>query len=239
MSTSSAFHARLDRRAFLRASIAGAASASLASCTTLGEPSGPASGTKTPSDLHIDESMAGYRTMYGPVADGGFEIPPVPVQKIEEQFLRQIVTDPTGERPGSVVVDTSNHYLYLVRESGQAIRYGVGLGRAGFEWSGRALIQWKRPWPTWTPPDEMIARSPDLEKYSVRNGGMAPGLKNPLGARALYIFQDGKDTLYRVHGSPEWWTIGKSVSSGCVRMVNQDVIDLYSRVPNKTPIVVY
>ncbi len=217
--------------------MAGAASMSLASCTTLGE--SPTPGTPKQPDVSIDESMAGYRTMYGPISDGGYEIPPVPVQKIEKQFLRQVVTDPTGERPGSVVVDTSNHFLYLVRESGQAIRYGVGLGRAGFEWSGRALIQWKRPWPKWTPPDEMIARDPKLEKYSVRNGGMQPGLMNPLGARALYIFQNGEDTLYRVHGSPEWWTIGKSVSSGCVRMMNQDVIDLYERVPNKTPIVVY
>jgi lipoprotein-anchoring transpeptidase ErfK/SrfK len=137
-----------------------------------------------------------------------------------------------------VVVDTSNHFLYLVRENGQAMRYGVGLGRAGFEWSGRALIQWKRKWPKWTPPAEMIAREPKLEKYSAANGGMQPGLMNPLGARALYIFQDGVDTLYRVHGSPEWNTIGKSVSSGCVRLMNQDIVDLYDRVPNKTPILV-
>ena len=85
----------------------------------------------------------------------------------------------------------------------------------------------------------MIARQPELARYSVANGGMQPGLKNPLGSRALYIFQNGEDTLYRIHGSPEWWTIGKSVSSGCVRMINQDVMDLYDRVPNKTPIVVY
>ncbi len=90
----------------------------------------------------------------------------------------------------------------------------------------------------WKPPDEMVARQPELEPYSIANGGMDPGLTNPLGARALYIFQNGKDTLYRIHGSPEWWTIGKSVSSGCVRMFNQDVINLYERVPNGTPILV-
>ena len=108
----------------------------------------------------------------------------------------------------------------------------------GFEWSGRGVIQYKRAWPRWTPPDEMIARQPELEPYSAANGGKPPGLDNPLGARALYIFQDGQDTLYRIHGSPEWSSIGKSVSSGCVRMINQDVVDLFNRVQNKTPIVV-
>ena len=146
--------------------------------------------------------------------------------------------DPTGERPGTIIVDTSSHFLYLVLGNGQAMRYGVGLGRAGFEWSGRANVQWKQKWPKWTPPAEMIARQPELEQYSVDNGGMPPGLDNPLGARALYIFQNGEDTLYRLHGSPEWSSIGKSVSSGCVRLMNQDIIDLYDRVPDKAPIVV-
>ncbi len=118
------------------------------------------------------------------------------------------------------------------------LRYGVGLGREGFAWSGRGVIQWKAKWPRWTPPDSMIARQPKLAKYSASNGGMAPGIDNPLGARALYIFQNGQDTLYRVHGSPEWQSIGKAVSSGCVRMLNQDVIDLYDRVRGKAPILV-
>jgi lipoprotein-anchoring transpeptidase ErfK/SrfK len=186
----------------------------------------------------VDPALGSYALMYGPKLDEGYEIPAVPIKKVDERYYRQIVQDPTGERPGTVVVDTSNHFLYLVRENGKAMRYGVGLGRAGFEWSGRALIQWKRKWPKWTPPAEMIARQPKLEKYSAANGGMQPGLMNPLGARALYIFKDGVDTLYRVHGSPEWNTIGKSVSSGCVRLMNQDIIDLYDRVPNKTPILV-
>ena len=148
------------------------------------------------------------------------------------------MSDPTGERPGTIVVDVSSHFLYLVRENGQAMRYGVGLGRAGFEWSGRAVVQWKQKWPKWTPPDEMVAREPKLEPYSIANGGMPGGLTNPLGARALYLFQNGEDTLYRLHGSPEWNSIGKSVSSGCVRLMNQDIIDLYDRVPNKTPVLV-
>ena len=176
--------------------------------------------------------------MYGPVSDEGYEIPAVPIQKIDSRYLRQIVRNPTGERAGTIVVDTSAHFLYLVLGNGKAMRYGVGLGRAGFEWSGRANVQWKRKWPKWTPPEEMIARQPQLAKYGVNYGGMAPGLNNPLGARALYIFQDGVDTLYRLHGSPEWNSIGKSVSSGCVRLMNQDIIDLYDRVPGKAPIVV-
>lgn len=179
-----------------------------------------------------------FEEMYASVKDGDFTVPAIPYQQIDEQYLRQVVKDPTGERAGSIVVDTSNKFLFLVLGNGNAIRYGVGLGRAGFEWSGRAVMQWKRPWPTWTPPAEMIERQPELEKYSEENGGMKPGLDNPLGARALYIFQDGVDTLYRLHGSPQWKSIGTNASSGCVRLMNQDVIDLYSRVPNKSPILV-
>jgi lipoprotein-anchoring transpeptidase ErfK/SrfK len=140
--------------------------------------------------------------------------------------------------PGTVIVDTQNFYLYLIEGNNRAMRYGVGLGRAGFEWSGRAKIRWKQAWPKWTPPDEMIERKPELEKYSSDNGGMPPGLDNPLGARALYIFQGDVDTLYRIHGTPEYWTIGKAVSSGCVRMINQDVIDIYERARTGVPILV-
>ncbi len=224
-----------SRRQFLTVSGAVAASAALSACTTISEP-GP---EPIRQPIVQEPRLGGYEQMYASVVDEGYELPAIPVNKVEKRFLRQIVQDPTGEMPGTIVVDTQAHYLYLVRPSGEAIRYGVGLGRAGFAWQGRAVVQWKKKWPTWKVPDEMIARQPELEKYSVANGGMQPGLKNPLGSRALYIFQDGEDTLYRIHGSPEWWTIGKSVSSGCVRMINQDVIDLYNRVPNKTPIVVY
>lgn len=164
-----------------------------------------------------------------------FPIAAARVELIEPQFWRQVVADPTGERPGTIVVDTANRFLYLVREDGMAMRYGVGIGRDGFTWSGRGVVQYKREWPTWTPPSEMIARQPELEPY--RNG-MAPGIDNPLGARALYIFKDGRDTIYRVHGATDERTIGKAISSGCVRLLNQDVIDLYERVPSGTPIVV-
>ena len=177
--------------------------------------------------------------MYGQIEDGGFGIPAVPYWKIPSRFYRQQVVDPTGETPGTVVVDTPSRFLYLVEPGGMAMRYGVGIGRDGFSWGGEGTIQWRQKWPKWTPPDEMIARQPELEQYSWRNGGMAPGLMNPLGARALYIFQNGKDTLYRLHGNPEWNSIGKAVSSGCVRLMNHDIIDLYERVPTKARIIVW
>jgi lipoprotein-anchoring transpeptidase ErfK/SrfK len=186
----------------------------------------------------MDSGIRQVAYMYGAETDNGFNIPAVPYRKIEPRYYRQLVDNPTGERPGTIVVDTKDRFLYLVIEDGEAIRYGIGIGRAGFSWSGRAQVKWKQEWPRWVPPKEMIARQPELAKYSAENGGMAPGLDNPLGARALYLFQNGVDTLYRIHGSPEWWSIGKAVSSGCVRLLNQDIIDLYGRVPDGTPVVV-
>lgn len=184
-------------------------------------------------------TVAELNAMYGPVEDGGYTIPAVPYQQIDPMYYRQEVDDPTGEAPGTVVVDTPNKFLYLVLPNGKAMRYGVGIGRAGFSWGGNGIIKWKQEWPKWFPPKEMIARDPKLEVYSEKNGGMPAGLMNPLGARALYIYENGKDTLYRVHGNPEWNSIGKAVSSGCIRMLNQDVIDLYNRVDSlPTPIVV-
>jgi len=186
----------------------------------------------------VDSGIRQLTAMYGAETDSGYQIPAIPFRKIEPRFYRQLVDDPTGERPGTIVVDTKDRFLYLVREGGEAVRYGIGIGRAGFAWSGRAIVKWKQEWPRWIPPKEMIARQPELAKYSAENGGMPPGLDNPLGARALYLFQNGVDTLYRIHGSPEWWSIGKAVSSGCVRLMNQDIIDLYGRVPDGTPVVV-
>jgi len=185
--------------------------------------------------ISVDRQVTRPETMYASLTDSGYTVPEVPFEKVNPKFRRQIVVDPTGEQPGTIVVHLQERFLYLVQPGGDAIRYGVGIGKEGFSWSGRANIQYKREWPTWTPPAEMIARRPELEKY---RGGQPGGLTNPLGARALYIFKDGRDTLFRVHGSPEWWTIGTQASSGCVRMINQDVIDLYNRVPGKAPIVV-
>ncbi len=227
----------LTRRQLLSGATAAAASMALAGCATERSYNNYAPEPAPPPQPELPQ-FEGYATMYGPMEDDGFQIPAVPWQKIDQQFLRQIVPDPTGARPGTVIVDTASHHLYVVQDGGMSIRYGVGLGRQGFEWSGDAVIQWKQHWPKWTPPDEMVARDPKLAQYSAANGGMPGGLTNPLGARAMYLFQNGVDTLYRLHGSPEWWSIGKSVSSGCVRLINQDVIDLYSRVPNQTPVIV-
>ena len=176
-----------------------------------------------------------YQAMYGPRPNERFPIPAVDLSKVDPRFWRREVADPTGERPGTVVVDTGAFYLYWTMEGGRAMRYGVGLGREGFGWDGRARIPFKRAWPTWTPPAEMIAREPELEKY---RDGMEPGLDNPLGARALYLFEGRVDTLYRLHGTQEAYSIGRAVSSGCVRLLNQDIIDLYDRVPNGTEVVV-
>ena len=220
----------LNRRTFLQAG--GVAAASLLA------------GCSTTSGRVVERRMAQppvdpqYAMIYGEKLDEPYPLPAIPYQKINTKFLRQVVADPTGQPPGTLVVDTGNHFLYFTLGNGQAMRYGVGLGRQGFAWSGRGVIQYKRQWPKWTPPVEMVARQPELQERLGIEGFQEPGLKNPLGARALYIFKDGEDTLYRVHGSPEWWSIGKSVSSGCVRMINQDVVDLFERVPNKTPIVV-
>lgn len=184
--------------------------------------------------------------MYASRLDDGFVLPAIPYERVDPRFRRQIVPDPTGEPADTVVVDIANHFLYFVRPDRKAVRYGVGLGKEGFAWSGRAVVEWKQHWPRWFPPEEMIARRPELARYKAvqvpgKNeweGGQPGGLDNPLGARAMYLFQDGKDTLFRLHGSPEWDSIGKSVSSGCVRLINQDVIDLYDRVPDKAPVLV-
>lgn len=176
---------------------------------------------------------------YAALQDGGHFIPAIPYAELDPKYYRQRVIDPTGEPPGTVVVDTAARFLYLTEPGGTAMRYGVGIGRDGFAWQGEGIIHWRQPWPRWKPPAEMIARQPHLEPYSVENGGMDPGINNPLGARALYIFQNRQDTLYRLHGSPEWRSIGKATSSGCVRLVNQDVIDLYTRVPHHARIVVH
>ncbi len=176
--------------------------------------------------------------LYGQLHNEAFPIAAIPRGRLERKYQRRRVHYQTDEKPGTVIVDTGKFHLYHVERDGWAMRYGVGLGRAGFAWSGRAKIAWKRKWPTWTPPQEMIARQPELARFGVVHGGMAPGLDNPLGARALYIFQGNKDTLYRLHGTPEVSSIGRAVSSGCVRLVNHDVIDLYKRVRSGSPIVV-
>jgi lipoprotein-anchoring transpeptidase ErfK/SrfK len=184
------------------------------------------------------KSSENYALIYGPKHDEQFPLPAVDLKKVKSKFYRREVANRTGYPAGTVVVDTKNFYLYWTQPGGTAMRYGVGLGRAGFSWNGTGKIRWKQKWPKWTPPAEMIERDPSLEKWSAENGGQPPGLDNALGARALYIFQNGQDTLYRLHGTSQASSIGSAVSSGCVRLLNQDVIDLYNRVPNGSPIVV-
>ncbi|MES0810616.1 L,D-transpeptidase [Roseibium sp. SCPC15] len=219
----------LNRRLFL-ASAAAALTAACASGNRTGQL--PATGAQTAQGAYIAPE---YLQMYRAMPEERFPIPAVDLTKIDPVYYRQLVDYYSPEPAGTIIVDTPNRFLYLTMENGKAMRYGVGIGRAGFDWGGRARIAYKRPWPTWTPPADMIAREPELVEFK---NGMAPGLENPLGARALYIFEGGKDTLYRVHGTSETWSIGKAVSSGCVRLLQQDVIDLYNRVPDGTPIVV-
>jgi lipoprotein-anchoring transpeptidase ErfK/SrfK len=152
-----------------------------------------------------------------------------------EQFQRQIVKFRTAEKPGTIVIDSDKHFLYYVLPDFQAIRYGIGVGRDGFGWAGVVDVGRKAEWPTWTPPASMIERDPRLAEYA---GGMPGGPDNPLGARAIYLYEDGRDTIYRIHGTTEPWSIGLSVSSGCIRMVNDDVIDLYERVERGAKVIV-
>jgi lipoprotein-anchoring transpeptidase ErfK/SrfK len=146
----------------------------------------------------------------------------------DPRYQRQVVAYQGSEKPGTIIIDTPQRFLYLVQDSGRAVRYGIGVGRPGFTWAGVKEISSKREWPDWTPPPEMLRRRPDLPSH------MAGGPENPLGARALYL----GSSLYRIHGSNEPWTIGTAVSSGCIRMRNEDVIDLYERVPVGTKVVV-
>ena len=144
------------------------------------------------------------------------------------RLKRQVVNYPTREAPGTIIIDTPNTYLYLVLGGGQAMRYGIGVGREGFTWSGTQTIAKKAEWPDWTPPPEMIARQPYLPRH------MAGGPGNPLGARAMYL----GGTIYRIHGTNAPHTIGTHVSSGCLRLTNEDVTDLYSRVNVGTKVIV-
>ncbi len=173
---------------------------------------------------------------YGPVADGSYAVPAIPVSKVPVEYQRQLVNYETDQPQGTVIIDPSTKHLYLITAKGRALRYGIAVGRAGFGWSGEADIVDRTTWPKWIPPYEMIDRRPELEKF--RDIGQPGGLTNPLGARALYLQTNGVDYGYRIHGTPEWESIGHNASSGCIRMMNQDVMDLYNRVPDGTHVIV-
>jgi lipoprotein-anchoring transpeptidase ErfK/SrfK len=166
-----------------------------------------------------EQSVVGDQPGYEPTSDD---------EQLPAEFQTQVVFFRTTEAPGTIVVNTSERFLYLVQPNNRAIRYGIGVGRAGFQWAGLKKIDRKSEWPDWTPPPEMIERQPYLPRF------MAGGPGNPMGARALYI----GGTVYRIHGTNQPQTIGSAVSSGCFRLVNMDIIDLYDRVPVGTKVIV-
>jgi lipoprotein-anchoring transpeptidase ErfK/SrfK len=180
-----------------------------------------------PPRIYPDPAQAAL-PLYANTGPASVDPLPAPSYPIDPQFMRQEVDYSGAEEPGSIVIDTPNHFLYLVEPDGKAIRYGIGVGRPGFTWSGTHVVSSKKEWPDWVPPKEMLERQPNLPHF------MAGGPNNPLGARAMYL----GSTLYRIHGSNEPWTIGKNVSSGCIRLRNADIIDLYSRVKVGTKVVV-
>jgi lipoprotein-anchoring transpeptidase ErfK/SrfK len=156
-------------------------------------------------------------------------------RSIDPEYLPQLVNYETAELPGTIIIDTDNRFLYLVLESGHAKRYGIGVGRDGFGWSGTATVERKTKWPMWFPPKEMQYRDKEARRW---RRGMPGGPRNPLGARALYLFQGKADTLFRIHGTRDPKSIGKGVSSGCIRMLNADVVELFDRVSLGTKVIV-
>lgn len=210
--------AGMDRRSFLRGSAAGLGALGLGGCAT--------------SDTM---SLTEARALYGPVADKKFPIPQVDVTKVNPKYFRKTVRYETKEEPGTIIVDPSNFYVYRIEGEGAATRYGANVGREGFLWHGEAYVGRKAEWPVWTPPKEMIKRQPEAAKYA---GGMPGGLDNPLGARTLYLYQNGKYTLYTIYSTIDPETIGSGITSGCTGLLTQDMIDLYDRTPVKTKVIV-
>jgi lipoprotein-anchoring transpeptidase ErfK/SrfK len=173
---------------------------------------------------------------YGSVQDGGFNVAAVDITNMDSSLMRTEVAWKGNEKPGSIVVNVPERRLYLVQAGGRALRYGVGVGRTeGMNFRGSAIVGRKEKWPHWTPTANMIAAIPMYRSY---RGGMQGGPDNPLGPRALYLYRDGRDTYFRLHGTTEPETIGQAVSSGCIRLFNQDIIDLYNRVPVGTHVTV-
>lgn len=182
-----------------------------------------------------------YDRIYSGYSGEQFPILPFDYTKVDSRFLRQEVAYAGPEQPGTIVVDPAARQLFFVEPGHKATRYGVGVGREGFGWSGTAHINMRRSWPDWIPPRAMVARDPEIRTQLVstaRGEGVPGGPRSPLGARAMYLFGPHGDLGYRIHGTTEPETIGTNVSSGCIRMVNQDVIHLYSRAPEGTKVIV-
>ena len=199
----------------------------LAACTTTGR-------GRVPAEPRLDPR---YVAMYGPVLGEPHPVAAVDLRRVDPKWWRQEVEYSTTERPGTIIVDTQARHLYLVQEDGIALRYGVGVGKdEALQFKGTATIGRKAQWPTWTPTANMIRREP--ERYGPYASGLPGGPANPLGPRALYLYKGGRDTYFRLHGTVEPYTIGTNVSSGCIRLMNQDIIDLYNRVDSGTKVVV-
>ncbi len=176
---------------------------------------------------------------YGKITNEPYPIPAIPEGVLAPALWRQEVANPWPAHPrGTIIVDPDSALLHFVMTPELAMRYGVSVGAAGFAWQGTARLQFCRAWPRWKVPAEMIARKPELAPFSANKGGMDPGPGNPMGARALYLFQNGFDTLYRVHGDASPHELGKAVSSGCIRMLNQDVIDIHARAVHGASVIV-
>nr|WP_299639698.1 L,D-transpeptidase [Devosia sp.] len=207
----------------------GSAALALSACSSTGQRQLTASNI-----IQVDEPWASYYSMK---TDEPFPIPGVDIRRIPQKFWRQEVDYSGKEKPGTIVVNTTERFLYLVEPGGRAMRFGVGVGREeGLNFRGSAVIARKAEWPRWTPTANMVKTQP--ERYGPVAAGLEPGLKNPLGPRALYLYRNGQDTHFRLHGTLEPYTIGQSVSSGCIRLINQDIIDLYSRVSTGTRVIV-
>ena len=223
----------ISRRAILRDAAGFGAAFLLAGCVSNGDSAEGIQPTTSSAPALPAFGEPNYAMLYAPITTEPFPVNAIDLNKIDHEFLRREVDYATDAAPGTIVVDPGAHHLYFVEGGGRAVRYGVGVGKEGFGWAGTATINSKQEWPDWYPPAEMIARRPDIqaELSDLQSGrGVAGGPRNPLGARGMYLWQNNKDTLYRIHGTLEPYSIGKSVSSGCIRMINQDAIDLYSRV---------
>ena len=207
----------IDRRTLIMAGLASALSAPASRAAGAGLPGRRPTGENPDFDPKL---------IYAGMIDGGVDIPAVSYTKLKPELWRRRVAQKSDAPAGTILVNTREHWLYFVNGDGTAIRYGIGVGRDGYLWKGQGGVGRIAAWPRWTPTREMLDRLPELKQFQ---GGLEGGIANPLGARALYIHKDGRDTLYRIHGSPEWWSVGRSMSSGCIRMLNQDVIDLARR----------
>ncbi len=175
------------------------------------------------------------RSVYNALPDERFPIPAADISRVPSQYLRHNVRYESDEEPGTIIVDTPNFYVYRVEGDGRATRYGASVGAAGFLWNGEAYIGRKAEWPIWTPTPDQIGRDPSLVEHA---GGMAPGLDNPLGARALYLYQDGVYTLYTIYGTYHTQIIGEGFGSGCIGLINQDIIHLFDQTPVGTKVIV-